>query len=109
MKILIIDDDELVIGVMIDLLNAYHDDLYIDISMDKDSAYRIASEKKFDVIISDQNMCGYSGIDFLLAHENTGAKLFLFSADPIDLRNSSVVRIDKLSIKSFAKDLIKCL
>lgn len=109
MKILIVDDDEMVIGVMIDMLNSNYDDLYINISMDKESAYRLANEDRYDVIISDQNMSGYSGIEFLLSQEKTGAKLFLFSADNVNLKNSSVIRIDKLSLGTFIKDLKKCL
>ena len=75
-KILVIDDEELIIKSLTKLLEK--NGFTVFVAKNGQDALAMAEEEKFDLIIADIRMPGMNGVDFIQALEAQGHKKILF-------------------------------
>lgn len=74
MKILIVDDEEIVrIGLKKQLINYYGDSILVDVAEDAESALKLISEWKPDIVMTDIEMQEMNGIELIRQAKNQGA------------------------------------
>ena len=62
-KILVIDDEKMVLNSIKRILS--NKDIKVTLCQDPKFAFNLIESNKFDIVISDQKMPGFSGVDIL--------------------------------------------
>lgn len=82
LRVLFVDDEPLILGMVFRLLGHLRDDWQVETALGAADGLKRISEGAFDVVVSDLNMPGMDGMEFLkeVRHRCPGAARIIFSS-----------------------------